>query len=144
MSEEQQGNINIQNKRRCEAPQGNTEFKLVYTNNTKNKIIFSVINEQANFFDRQLHIRKFLVSSTDPKYHVNYCHQFVPGITSSYLVGSSSFVFFLVKSMLLIFLVFSVVFFCFVCLRSVSCAQNRLSLYIVHFLLLLRFSLTFI
>jgi hypothetical protein len=82
VSEEQQGNMNIQNKRMCEAQQGNTEFKLVYKNNTKNKIIFifSVINEQANFFDRQLHIRKFLVSSTDPKYHVNYCHQFVPEI----------------------------------------------------------------
>jgi hypothetical protein len=59
--------MNIQNKRMCEAQQGNTEFKLVYKNNTKNKIIFifSVINEQANFFDRQLHIRKFLVSSTN-------------------------------------------------------------------------------
>jgi hypothetical protein len=33
---------------------------------------------------------------------------------------------------------------CFVCLRSVSCAQYCLCLWIVHFLVLLLFSVTFI
>ena len=42
-------------------------------------------------------------------------------------------------SVLLLYLVFCVVFYCFVCLRSVSCVPN-----VVHTWLPLRFSLTFI